>query len=155
MQVRTNFTGKHLSQENTYIEHLPCINELAELTKRCIRRLNEKWSDPDFNLESAKRNCLLGLVDDAPSGPNVDAVDLRNALGTLTSVPNLINPLGTMSLSALGDVLDRELPSPKSYPPSTHRVVSTSLIAAKVWTTFTPPSSPHPLFKEVIQGITE
>lgn len=102
-----------------------------ELTKCCCRRLNEKWSDPEFNLESDEDNCLQGLEDDTPRGPSIDAVDLKHALGILTSVPNLMNPLGTMSLSALGKVLEQELPPPKSYPQSVHRVVSTLLISRR------------------------
>lgn len=92
---------------------------------RC-RRMNEKWSDPEFNLESDQDNCLEGLVvDDDSEGSNIDALDLRHALGILYSAPDLINPLGTMSLPALGKVLERERPPPKSYPQSVHRVVST------------------------------
>lgn len=97
-----------------------------ELTKcRRRRRMNEKWSDPEFNLESHAGNCLQGLVDDTPEGPSIDAVDLKHALEILNSAPNLINPLGTMSLPALGSVLGRELPPSRSYPQSIHRVVST------------------------------
>lgn len=92
----------------------------------CCRRMNEKWSDPEFNLESDQDNCLEGLVDDdASEESKVDALDLKHALEILNSAPNLINPLGTMSLPALGKVLERELPPPKSYPQSVHRVVST------------------------------
>lgn len=109
-----------------------------ELTKCCCRRLNEKWSDPEFNLESDEDNCLQGLEDDTPRGPSIDAVDLKHALGILTSVPNLMNPLGTMSLSALGKVLEQELPPPKSYPQSVHRVVSTLLISRRNISIFLP-----------------
>lgn len=94
-------------------------------TVRC-RRMNEKWSDPEFNLESDQDNCLEGLVDDDDSeGSNIDALHLKHALGILNSAPDLINPFGTMSLPALGKVLEQELPPPKSYPQSVHRVVST------------------------------
>lgn len=90
--------------------------------------MNEKWSDPDFNLESDEDNCLQGLIDDdAHNGHGIDAVDLKHALGILNSAPNLINPLWTVSLPALGQILQRELPPPKSYPQSVHRVVSTFL----------------------------
>lgn len=91
--------------------------------------MNEKWSDPEFNLESDQNNCLEGLVDDDASkgGSKIDALDLKHALGILNSAPNLMNPVETISLPALGKVLERELPPPKSYPESVHRVVSTFL----------------------------
>ncbi|KAH8765035.1 hypothetical protein F5883DRAFT_497474 [Diaporthe sp. PMI_573] len=98
-----------------------CKRKVKRFANEC-RRKNEKWSDPDFNLESDENNCLHGLVDDAPGGPSVDAHDLRHALRIINSAPNLLNPVGQISLQALGNVLEAKLPDTPSYPQSVHRV---------------------------------
>ncbi|KAJ0116929.1 Calpain-9 [Diaporthe amygdali] len=99
-----------------------CRKKVQRIANEC-RRLNEKWSDPDFNLESDEDNCLHGLIDnDSPRGPSVDVYDLRNALRVLNSAPNLLAPLETISLPALGNILEREPHKDSSYPQSVHRV---------------------------------
>lgn len=126
----------HENWENSPGKYLPCLmipffrwmDGRSELIKCPRRRMNEKWSDPEFNLESDEDNCLQGLVDDTPEGPNIDVVDLKHALRVLNSAPDLLQPFGTVSLPLLGNVLERELPPPKSYPQSVHRVVSTFLL---------------------------
>ncbi|KAL1853962.1 hypothetical protein Daus18300_011629 [Diaporthe australafricana] len=100
-----------------------CRKTVKRIANEC-RRMNEKWSDPDFNLESNRNNCLQGLVDDdIQDGPNVDGNDLKYAVRFLNAVPGLlINPLETVSLPVLGSVLDREIPEYPPSPNSVHRV---------------------------------
>ncbi|KAL1635918.1 hypothetical protein SLS58_010023 [Diplodia intermedia] len=110
-----------------------CERKVKRIVRDC-KRTNEKWSDPDFDIESDfgtdDLNCLNSLVDSssAPSAPSdapthsVTASDLQSALTTLTSVPNLLNPAQEVSMPSLLSVLQNARPDAMPTPQSVHRV---------------------------------
>lgn len=69
-------------------DKLPCKRWL---TAKTPRRTNEKWSDPDFDIESdfGTNNCLHGLPldsdSDSESEPDVDGAAVTSALNTIAA----------------------------------------------------------------------
>jgi len=127
------------SARNAAESYEKAARECRDRVKRIVRdceRTNEKFTDPDFDIESdlyRMKDCLYGLMEGDPSG-SPTAADLKQALDVLAfspdgNVPPLVPALadgqsGTFGLTALKSLLD---PSPgdddKSYSTrSVHRV---------------------------------
>lgn len=104
--------GTHKATASYEAAKAECERKVKRIVREC-RRTNEKWSDPDFDIESDfssdPQNCLHGLVDDdaadAP-GLDVNVNDLRMALSTISAVPDLMPPLQDMSVKSLLGVLN-------------------------------------------------
>ncbi|KKY23215.1 putative calpain family cysteine protease [Diplodia seriata] len=105
-----------------------CERKVQRIVREC-RRTNEKWSDPDFDIESdfGTNNCLNSLVDTSTSAPSdsVTTDELQNALTTLTSVdPALFKPVQEVSVPSLLSVFQNTRGGGGMAPPpeSVHRV---------------------------------
>ncbi|TDZ15111.1 Calpain-type cysteine protease DEK1 [Colletotrichum orbiculare MAFF 240422] len=107
------------STRNAQESYDSAARECREKVKRIVReceRTNEKFTDPDFDIEhDPDSNCLNGLVRDfdgigavVDDGPNVSSWDVKNSLDTLTAAqvlgPNSTIPIDPAAVSRfLGD----------------------------------------------------
>ncbi|KAF4546552.1 Calpain family cysteine protease [Lasiodiplodia theobromae] len=103
-----------------------CKRKVQRIVREC-KRTNEKWSDPDFDIESDfdtdTGNCLHGLVEEEDnSSHNIDTDDLKSALNTLTSVPGLLNGVQEVSVPGLLGVLQNDPKSSMPVAASVHRI---------------------------------
>ncbi|EOD43606.1 putative calpain family cysteine protease protein [Neofusicoccum parvum UCRNP2] len=96
-----------------------CRQKVERIVREC-RRTNEKWSDPDFNLDSP--SCRHGLVDTEDYGFGINAEDLKSALNTLNAVTNATPSLQMFDLEKLLDVLENKVEWGSPTPGSVHTV---------------------------------
>ncbi|KAK2008455.1 calpain family cysteine protease [Colletotrichum eremochloae] len=104
------------STRNAQESYEAAARECREKVKRIVRecdRTNEKFTDPDFDIErDPYNNCLNGLVRDsdfgpgsgaADAGPNVSSWDIKNSFDTLTAAqvlgPNSTIPIDPVVVS--------------------------------------------------------
>ncbi|ORY70141.1 uncharacterized protein BCR38DRAFT_455002 [Pseudomassariella vexata] len=117
-----------------------CRDKVKRIVREC-NRTNEKFTDPDFDIEhDANNNCLNGLVryderasDAAKSGPPVSSWDLRTSLQTLAD-SQMLGSGGTVpvDVAALGKFLGSNGETPWAFdgvslgetynPGSIHRI---------------------------------
>ncbi|KAI1074465.1 calpain family cysteine protease [Whalleya microplaca] len=113
-----------------------CRDKVKRIVREC-HRTNEKFTDPDFDIErDPDHNCLYGLIRDSygagdtvASRPQVTAWDVKNSLDTLAQ-SNMLGNNGTvpMDLGELGKFIGSDGPSATdvgewcSGPGSVHRV---------------------------------
>ena len=107
-----------------------CKRKVDRAVREC-RRTNEKFTDPDFDIESdMQRNCLSGLsvpgAEPSPSNGPVGSGRLRNALSTLVASKVLgVNSSVSMDVTALQNALedsDSDSEDDAMYPATVHRV---------------------------------
>lgn len=108
-----------------------CKARVSRIVREC-HRTNEKFSDPDFDIESDfgfMSNCLRGLLanlpDDTPDKSGISSRDMQYALSTLATSGLLGGPLCTVDLSTLSKTLAGQQESSDDGPPmpgSVHRI---------------------------------
>jgi hypothetical protein len=102
-----------------------CNEKVQRIIKEC-HRINEKFTDPDFNIEREAYNCLEGLSIDDTSGSRAVVVGgraLRAALGTLLT-SNILgeNASIPINVTALQQALDDGSDVKYWGPATTHRI---------------------------------
>ncbi|KAF2732750.1 cysteine proteinase [Polyplosphaeria fusca] len=105
-----------------------CRARVARIVREC-HRTNEKFTDPDFDVESDHTyqigNCLDGLMerysDPLPGGAAVSASSLGSALATLGQ-SNVLVPPAAVDLNALARVMDNDGDDYSPGPESVHRI---------------------------------
>ncbi|KAF6833625.1 calpain family cysteine protease [Colletotrichum musicola] len=110
-------SSTHNAQESYEAAARECREKVKRIVRECDRT-NEKFTDPDFDIEHDwESNCLNGLVRDddgigsgavEDSTPNVTGWDIKNSLDTLTAAqvlgPNSTIPIDPTAVSRyLGD----------------------------------------------------
>src|SRR6266480_256043 len=125
------------STQRAVASYEEAARECKEKVKRIIRecqRTNQKFTDPDFNIENDwKKNCLYGLQIPVDSGSDVagggrgavGAKSLRNAFQTLMQSKILMDSVLTLDVSALQDALvddDSDSDDGEMSPATVHRV---------------------------------
>lgn len=106
-----------------------CKRKVERIVKEC-RRTNEKFTDPDFDIENDwDKNCLRGLpTETSPAAPvdyGVGGEPLRNALNTLLT-SKVLGENASVSMdvaalkTALGDNNDRD--EDELAPATAHRI---------------------------------
>lgn len=109
-----------------------CRNKVKRIVREC-NRTNEKFTDPDFDIEGDFRgNCLKGLLscsdDNEDSGPSssgsVSVFQLKECLSTLNDSGILASPMVSLDMNFLSKCLDYGGSSSSSSgePGSVHRV---------------------------------
>ncbi|KAF2870660.1 hypothetical protein BDV95DRAFT_607806 [Massariosphaeria phaeospora] len=103
-----------------------CRARVKRIVREC-RRTNEKFTDPDFDIEGDRgiNNCLSGLLnwynDSAARGTTVSPWRLGNALATLAESDLLNPPNLIVDLATAANILTAE-ESNSSAPGSIHRI---------------------------------
>jgi hypothetical protein len=126
--------GGAASRREAAASYQAAADECKERVKRIVRechRTNEKFTDPEFDIESDwQRNCLNGLslpkAAAADSGAPVGASSLRYALSTLVSSKvlgtNTSVPIDVAALQNALDDSDDDSDDGGMYPATVHRV---------------------------------
>ncbi|KAF2258690.1 cysteine proteinase [Lojkania enalia] len=104
-----------------------CRARVKRIVREC-QRTNEKFTDPDFDIEEDlgySNNCLEGLMDsyyDHPRrGSTVSPDALSSALATLADCNMLVNPVA-VDLNSVARVLDNNVHDDDGGPQSVHRI---------------------------------
>jgi hypothetical protein len=108
-----------------------CKARVSRIVREC-HRTNEKFSDPDFDIESDfgfKSNCLKGLLanisDDKSDESGISSGQMQYALSTLATSGLLGGPMCTVDLSTLSKTLAGQQESSDDdgpMPGSVHRI---------------------------------
>lgn len=107
-----------------------CRNKVKRIVREC-NRTNEKFTDPDFDIEGdfRRENCLKGLLsclDDDDSGPSssgsVSVFQLKECLTTLNDSGILASPMVSLDMNLLSKCLDYSNSRSSGGPGSVHRV---------------------------------
>ncbi|KAF1976670.1 cysteine proteinase [Bimuria novae-zelandiae CBS 107.79] len=104
-----------------------CRARVEQIIREC-ERTNEKFTDPDFDIESdmKKKNCLEGLMasyDDPPlPKPTISPAKLGEALATLADSNFLASPSMVVGLNAAANILETEEKPESTGPGSVHRI---------------------------------
>lgn len=117
--------------KNAAESYQAAADECRARVKRIVRechRTNEKYTDPDFDIESdlGVNNCLDGLMnsyyDPPQGGPTVTSDRLGEALSTLAESNLLVAPTMAIDLNNVARILDTDDAGGGGGPQSVHRI---------------------------------
>jgi hypothetical protein len=119
-------TGKNAA-ESYETAAAECRTRVKRVVKEC-HRTNEKYTDPDFDIEDLRdKNCLEGLkywYSDQPaaSAPSVSASRLGSAISTLVQSDVLMGEGAAFDFKATANILNNRTNNSNGGPGSVHRI---------------------------------
>jgi hypothetical protein len=119
-------TGKNAA-ESYETAAAECRTRVKRVVKEC-HRTNEKYTDPDFDIEDLRdKNCLEGLkywYSDQPaaSAPSVSASRLGSAISTLVQSEVLMGEGAAFDFKATANILNNRTNNSNGGPGSVHRI---------------------------------
>ncbi len=118
-------TGKN-AQESYEAAAAECRARVKRIVREC-HRINEKFTDPEFDIDNRAMNCLEGLnywyQDTPPSNPSgISATQLGDALATLIQSDILMQNTAPLDMIGAAKLLKTNTSGWKPRPESTHRI---------------------------------
>jgi hypothetical protein len=119
-------TGKNAA-ESYETAAAECRARVKRVVREC-HRTNEKYTDPDFDIEDLRdKNCLEGLkywYSDQPavSAPSVSASRLGSAISTLVQSEVLMGEGAAFDFKATANILNNRTNNTNGGPGSVHRI---------------------------------